>query len=453
MKTKFYILIFFFGMILVPQINYAQVDFNKTPDDDLGDVEDRTQELFFEALKQQAIENYDRAVKALLLCIELDKKESVFYFELGKNYNKLKNFGAAEDALKRAVKLEPENEWYLDELYTVYAQQNDEKKAIKTIQQLVKYHPEYKEDLAMLYFKAKKYNDALSILDELDKEQGITPSRDLMRNQIYKATGRKNDQIQNLETRVDNNPDEESNYLALIYRYSENNDNEKAFETAKKLLEIKPNSQLVHLALYKFYIEENSTEQAIASMKIVLQSPQINPDAKMMVLSDFVKFVSENPEYEQDLVEATSFTLDDTNDKSYIELAQYYLRKDDKEKALKYYNEALKIDSDNYSVLKQVLLLDIDLEHYEEVVSKSDKALLKYPSQPLLYLVNGVALNRLNKPKQAIDALETGLDYVIDDTKMEGDFYRQLSLAYSALNNTTKAKTFSDKAEQLESTN
>ncbi|MCX7551368.1 tetratricopeptide repeat protein [Xanthomarina sp. F2636L] len=453
MKNKIYILIFFFGIIFIPQINYAQIDFNKTPDDDLGDVEDKTQEFFYEALKQKGIENYDRAVTALLKCIDLDKKESVFYFELGKNYHLLKNFGAAEDALKKAIKYQPDNEWYLDELYSIYAEQNDSDKAIKTVKQLVKYHPDYKEDLAMLYFKSKKYNDALEILDELDKEQGITPSRDLMRNQIYTATGRKKDQIENLETRVEDNPDEESNYLALIYRYSENNDKVKAFETAKKLLEIKPNSQLVHLALYKFYLEENNPELAIASMKVVLQSPQINPDAKMMVLTDFVKFVGENPEYEQDLVDATSFTLDDTNEKSQIELAQYYLTKGDKPKALEYFNEALKIDSDNFSVLKNVLLLNIDLEHYDEAVVKSEDALLKYPSQPLLYLVNGVALNKLEKPKKAIDALETGLDYVIDDTKMEADFYKQLSLAYMQLNNTNKAKAFSDKANKLESPN
>lgn len=440
-------------MIFIPQINHAQVDFNKTPDDDLGDVEDKTQELFFEALKQKGIENYDRAVTALLQCIELDNSQSVFYYELGKNYNLLKNFGEAEDALKKAVKQQPDNEWYLDELYEVYAQQNDYDKAIKTVKQLVSYHPDYKEDLANLYYRTKKYNDALEILDELDKEQGITPSRDMLRNQIYAATGRKKDQIENLEERVEENPDEESNYLTLIYRYSENNDNEKAFETAKKLLEIKPNSQLVHLALYKFYIEDNNPELAIASMKIVLQSPQINPEAKMKVLSDFVKFVGENPEYEQDLIEATSFTLDDTNDKSYVELAKYYLSKGDKAKALEYYNEALKIDSDNYTVLKNVLLLDIDLEHYEEAITKSEQALLKYPSQPLLYLVNGVALNKLNRANEAIETLETGLDYIIDDTKMEADFYKQLSLAHTTLNNTVKAKTFSDKAKQLESTN
>ena len=440
-------------MIFIPQINYAQIDFNKTPDDDLGDVEDRTQELFFEALKQKGIENYDRAVTALLQCIDIDKSQSVFYYELGKNYNLLKNFGEAEDALKKAIKEEPENEWYLDELYDVYAQQNDFDKAIKTVKQLVKYHPDYKEDLAMLYFKTKNYDEALKILDELDQEQGVTPSRDLMRNQIYMATGRKKDQIENLEERVEENPDEESNYLALIYRYSENNDNVKAFETAKKLLEIKPDSELVHLALYKFYLEENKPEKAISSMKIVLQSQQINPDSKMKVLSDFVKFVADNPEYEQDLVEATSFTLDDNNDKSQIELAQYYLAKGDKLKALEYFNEALKIDSDNFMVLKNVLLLNIDLEHYNEAVSKSEDALLRYPSQPLLYLVNGVAYNKLNKPNEAISVLEIGLDYIIDDTKMEADFYKQLSLSHTSLNNTVKAKTFSDKANQLEPTN
>ncbi|MFL0352935.1 tetratricopeptide repeat protein [Xanthomarina sp. GH4-25] len=453
MKNKIYILIFLFGMIFMPQVNYAQVDFNKTPDDDLGNVEDRTQELFFEALKQKGIENYDRAVTALLQCIELDKSQSAFYYELGKNYNLLKNFGAAEDALKKAVKEQPDNEWYLDALYEVYAQQNDYDKAIKTVKQLVNYHPDYKEDLANLYYRTKDYKKALEVLDELDKEQGITPSRDMLRNQIYAATGRKKDQIENLEERVIDNPDEESNYLALIYRYSENNDNEKAFETAKKLLEIKPNSQLVHLALYKFYLGDNNPEQSIASMKIVLQSSQIKPEAKMKVLSDFVKFVGENPEYEADLVEATSYTLDDTNEKSHIELAQYYLAKGDKPKALEYFNEALKIDSDNYTVLKNVLLLEIDLEQYDEAASKSETALLKYPSQPLLYLVNGVALNKLNKPQKAIDVLETGIDYVIDDTKMEADFYKQLSLAHTSLNNTTKAKTFSDKAKQLESTN
>jgi hypothetical protein len=36
---------------------------------------------------------------------------------------------------------------------------------------------------------------------------------------------------------------------------------------------------------------------------------------------------------------------------------------------------------------------------------------------------------------------------------MESDFYKQLSISHTKLNNTVKAKTFMDKAKQLEPTN
>ncbi|GAA3565641.1 tetratricopeptide repeat protein [Snuella lapsa] len=453
MKGNIYIILFLLGGFLFPTHHYAQVDFNKKPDDDLGNVEDKFQELFFEALKQKGIENYDRSIEALLKCVELDKNVPILYFELGKNYNKLKNFGAAEEALKKAVIKEPDNEWFLDELYAFYAQQNDYDKAIKTVKQLVKYHPDYKEDLAALYVRTKKYKDALELLDELDAEFGVSMERDRMRNQVYEATGRKKDQIKNLEARVENNPDKESNYLNLIFRYSENNDKEKAFETAKELLKVNPNSHLVHLALYKFYLDDVDTQKAIASMKIVIKSTQIKPEAKLKVLSDFVKFVGNHPEYEADLVEATLLMGDLNNAKTLVEVAQYYIQNNNKEKGLEYYEQALELDTDNFDILRNVLLLYVDLKKDTLAEAKSSKALEKYPSQPILYLINGVSLNNLLKHKKAIEVLEIGLDYIIDSPKMEADFYNQLGKAYGLLNNEAKAKFYNDKAKQLESSN
>ena len=235
MKQKPYIVIFLLAIFLFPQMDYAQVDFNKKPDDDLGNVEDAFQEQFFEALKQKSIENYQRAVDALLKCEKLDDSKTVVYYELGKNYSKLKNFGAAEDALRKAISKEPDNEWYLDELYEVYIQQGDTDKAIKTVKQLVKYHPDYRQDLASLYIKTKDYKDALKILDDLDKEFGLDADRDFLRNEIYTITGQDDKRIENLEQRLENNPENEDSYLRLIYRYSETGDNEKAFETAPRL--------------------------------------------------------------------------------------------------------------------------------------------------------------------------------------------------------------------------
>lgn len=450
MKYKIHILFLLFGIFVFPQMNYAQVDFNKKPTDDLGDVEDQFQEYFFEAIKQKGIENYDRAVEALLKCKELNKSIPVIYFELGKNYNLLKNFGSAEEAFSEAISKEPNNEWYLDALYEFYVEQNDHEKAIKTVKQLVKYHPDYKEDLAGLYLRTRNFDEALKVLDELDSEYGISVSRDVMRNRIYEVTGRKEDQIKNLEARINSNPDKESNYIALIFRYSENNEKEKAFEAAKELLKINPNSQVVHLALYKFYLEDNDTAKAIQSMKTALGSSEIKPEAKMKVLSDFVNFVKANPEYEADLIEATASVSDKNNEKSVLELGQYYLAKNDKTNALKYFEEALKLNPDNFNVLKNVLLLYLDSQQYNLAMQKSSEALVKYPSHPIFYLINGVAFNELSQPQKAAEMLESGLDWIVDDIKMESDFYIQLSNAYMKLNNTEKAKTFSDKAKKLE---
>ena len=448
MTYKFHILILILGMLCIPQTTYAQVDFNQKPTDDLGNVEDQFQEHFFESLKQQGIENYQRAIDELLKCKKLDDKP-VVYYQLGKNYNKLKNFGAAEDALKRAVSKEPDNEWFLDELYEVYNQQGDTKKAIKTVQQLVKYHPDYRQDLASLYIKSKDYKSALKLLDELDKEFGINPDRDYLRNQVYNITGRDEDRIENLVERLNNNPENETNYLTLIYRYSETGETEKAFETAQKLLQLQPDSKLVHLALYKFYLNKNQTENAISSMKTVLAASEINADAKTKVLNDFINFVSKHPEYEKDLIDITAMVDGNKSFKTLVELAQYYLKIEDKEKALMYFEESLKLEPNNFSVIKDVLLLQIDLNQPEKAIAQSQQALELFPAQPILYLINGVANNKLNQAKKAIATLETGLDYVIEDPKMEADFYTQLSVAYKLNNNIPKSQSFAKKAAAL----
>jgi len=449
MRSKIHILAVCFGVLMFPQNFSAQVDFNQRPNDDLGIVEDQFQEYFFEAIKQKGIENYQKSIDALLKCIELDDEKPVLFYELGKNHMQLKNFGAAEDAFKEAVSLEPQNEWFLDELYGAYLQQSEMKKALKTVRQLVEFHPDYKQDLASLYIRLEKYNDALELLDEMDAKLGYSKDRDYLRNQIYNLTGDDKERIENLEERVKTNPEDESTYLRLIFRYSETGETDKAFNAAKKLEELNPDSQLVHLALYKFYLDAEETDKAIQSMKIVLTSPVIKPEAKTKVLNDFVKFVSANPEYESELIEITSLISEDKSVKTLTELGQYHLQMGDKEKALNYFEEVVKQEPKNFNIIKDVMLLNLDLKNFKRAEKLSAEAIELFPAQPVLYLANGVANTNLNKPKVAAKNLEIGVDYVIDDTKMLTDFYKQLSQAYKMMNNIKKSETFAKKAQAL----
>ena len=205
----------------------------------------------------------------------------------------------------------------------------------------------------------------------------------------------------------------------------------------------------MHLALYKFHLEDDKPEEAIASMKVVFTTDAINADAKAKVLRDFVAYVKQNPQFEKDLVEITALA-DNTNDaKTLEELGQYYLSSGDKQKALESF-EAARLDKpNNFGLLKKILLLQLDLNQNTQVAKRSEEALELYPAQAVLYLIKGVAHNKLNKPKKAISNLEMGLDYIIDDAKMEADFYNQLSAAYKLENNNTKSAAFAKKAENL----
>ncbi|MCB0465483.1 MAG: tetratricopeptide repeat protein [Aequorivita sp.] len=451
MKQKFiYILLIFFGILLPKQLCAQEIinDSIQNPMDQLGDVADAFQENFFEALKQKAIENYELALAALNKAEKVAKTEenkAVVYFEMGKNHTYLKQYLEAEADFNKVLKSQGDRIDVLEQFYELYYRQKDYEKSIPLVQRLIFFDEDYKEDLANLYTLTKQYDKALEQLDELDQLWGESDIRNALRAQIYRATGNTEGAIENLEQKIDNNPKNEKEYLNLIFLYSDQGNKEKAFETAKNLLKSNPKSQLVHLALYKFYLDEGNASEAIKSMKIVFASEEVDKETKYKVLGDFIQFVNENPEYETELAEIVNqFSVE--NGRVYEKLGDYYAAKDRKEDALNAYEKGIAQDPDNYNLLKNTLLFQIEFKKYEAAAKLSAEGLEIFPAQALLYLLKGVANNGLEKSDVAIESLETGLDFVFENPKMEHDFYEQLSLAYSKKGDTKKANMYSEKA-------
>ncbi|WP_405384920.1 tetratricopeptide repeat protein [Maribacter sp. LLG6340-A2] len=81
----------------------------------------------------------------------------------------------------------------------------------------------------------------------------------------------------------------------------------------------------------------------------------------------------------------------------------------------------------------------------EDLYRMSIDAMDSYPTQPYFYYANGTALNRLQRYNEAIEQLETALDFLIDDSSLQQQIYTQLVVAYKALENTTKANMYLSK--------
>ncbi len=461
MKQKFkYIFLISIGILLPKQLCAQEIkpsapavwkDSIQNPMDQLGDVADAFQENFFEALKQKAIENYELALTALNKAEKAAKSEenkAVVYFEMGKNHTYLKQYAEAEENFNKVLKSQGDRLDVLEQFYELYYQQREYEKSIPLVQKLIPFDEDYKEDLANLYTLTKQYDKALEQLDELDLVWGESDIRNALRAQIYRATGNTEGAIENLEQKIDNNPKNEKEYLNLIFLYSDQGNKEKAFEAAKNLLKSNPKSQLVHLALYKFYLDDGNASEAIKSMKIVFASAEVDKETKYKVLGDFIQFVNENPEYETELAEIVNqFSVE--NSRVYEKLGDYYAAKNRKEDALKAYEKGIAQDPDNYNLLKNTILFQIEFKKYEAAAKLSGEGLEIFPAQALLYLLNGVANNGLNKSDTAVESLEIGLDFLLDDPKMEHDFYEQLSFAYAAKGDAKKAKMYSEKATAI----
>lgn len=420
--------------------------------DELGEVTDSFQEHFFEALKQKAIENYEKAINSLVQCLALNSNEAVVYLELGKNFNALKEYNQAAIYLEKGRVAAPHNEGMLEELYNTYYLSEQFDKALPVVKELSVLNNSFSEDLVNLYIMNEEFDAALGLLDSLDQTRGSSTYREALRRQVYARTNNVAAQIEDLQQKITENPLDEQSYLNLIFVYSENSEAEKAFATAKKLLLMKPDSELVHLALYKFYMSEEKSDEAVNSMRILLGSRQIDEVTKYQALNDFLMYVTENPELENDLVNlVVVFSEDENNTKVYKQLGTFFLEKGNNEQALYYFDLALENDeTGDFGLYREVLKMQLESQAYADAVKLSQQALDVFPTQAWLYFVNGIAHNNLSEFEKAVEMLETGLDFVIDNKPLENDFFRSLSKAYEGLGKQEKAAEYLKKVEQTE---
>ena len=449
------ILAFFGYLFLVPGKAFAIIqqpedENNATVNSDLGEVNDDFQEYFFEALKQRGIENYSKSNELLRKCLSIDDTKAVVYYEMAKNYYSLEEFEKAQPNFQKAFDFKPKDENILRDYYENQIASVDYSSAIKILRELIKLDKKYREDLADLYILSDQYDSALLLIDSLDNQFGKNEYRTQLRRQIYARTNNTGAQIASLESAIADNPEEEQNYLNLIYVYSDEGKEEEAFKTAQDLLKSNPGSSLAHLALYKFYLNKNKVEEAMQSMQIVFKSEEIDAASKYKVLNDFLLYVNQNPEREAELMEVSQMLSNLENEPSlYRKLGEYYLKSDNKADALRYFEMGLKEDPTNFEMIKNTLILRIDMERFEGARALAAEAKDIFPAQPIFYLLNGVALNKLKNYSEAVEILTFGLEFLIENPRMEANFYQQIAVSYAGMEDKERANEYNAKAIKI----
>ncbi len=436
---------FLFGMFFVPIALLAQGE----PKDTLALAENKFETSFYESLKQKGIENYDKAIESLEKCQDLQSDNAIVYFELGKNYLALKKYKEAYDNFEKVTKIEPKNRWAWAGMYDVCYETHDYNQAITVVQKLTEFKADYKEDLVSLYMNTQQFDKALDLINELNQTVGKSDKRELYKAQILSDAKYQGSEKANLIDQIKKNPKDEANYVALIYLYSQSNQEEKALEVAKQLEKEIPTSDWAQVSLFKFHLNNNDGDKAVKAMNIVFESDKIDRKIKHRILNEFLIFTKNNPQYEKDLDHAIGYFDDDKEVKVAKEIGKFYQAKKDWVKAIKYYEMHLKNTNDDMETILLLMQAYTENLQFDKLAKASDEQMQLFPSQPQLYYYNGLANNQLKNYKKAKDVLEAGIDFVIDDKALEINFNLQLGEAYNGLGDMKKKEFYFTKANSL----
>lgn len=411
---------------------------------------DKFQDYFYEALKQKAIENYDKAIVALERCLKIDSNNATIYHELGKNYLAQKDYKNAYTSFEKAHHLDPTNKWFLVGMYDVDYATKNYTDAVLVIQKLIAFDPKFKEDLTSLYMNTGEFDKALALINELNETVGKSDRRESYKIQILSQGKYQDAEITNLEEQILKYPKVEENYISLIYLYSKKDNIEKVLETAKRLEAAIPDSEWAQLSLFKNYLVANESDKAIKAMNIVLGSSKIDSKIKHRIFNEFLIYVNTHPQFTSDLDKAIAYFADDSQVNVAKEVGKYYHNKKQWDKAEKYYQLGLQKNT-TPDVESSLLLLDVytQMAQFDKMVKIADDMVELYPAQPQFYYYAGLAYNQLQQFKKAKEMLETGMDYVVEDLTLEINYNIQLGEAYNGLGDTNKKIFYFSKADEL----
>ncbi len=372
----------------------------QTEPEEIAMVSDEFQDSFYESLLQKGIENYDKAIVALEKCLVSQPNNATVHFELGKNYLALKQYENAYQAFQKATQIEPKNKWFWTGIYDLSFQTKNYERAMAAVQQLILFDERNKDDLIPLYMATNQSEKALTLIGEMNAKYGKSQDRTQFKNQILLASNNQS-------------------------------------------------SDWKELSEFKNYLDANDGNQAVQTMNSILANAQIPNAVKHRVVNEFLIFAYTNPQYEGALENAISVFDSDKEINVAQAIGKFYQNKNNSENAIRFYELALQKEVGIVETNLLLLQAYTTAKQFQKLAKKAEEGMELYPSQAYFYYYFGLANNQMRQFNKAKEALETGLDFVIDDLDLEINFNLQLAETYNGLGDFKKKDNFFAKADQL----
>lgn len=385
-------------------------------------TEEQEQQLQYHLIEaQSAMSQGDmqQAVTLLSSCIQIDPSCAVAYYELANIAISVSNTEAALNYARKAVSINPKNKWYQKQLALIYEGRGMLDQSASVYQELVRRDPSDKESYLkqiMLYETLEKWESSIAVYEQYEQQFGRSEVTVLGKQNLYLKQGDRKRAYTELKNLIKENPNEVNYYGMLADLYNEDGKTKEALKLYDKIKELAPDNGTVQFFLASHYNMEGDFERSYLALQKAIASSDVTEETKINAIFGLMQTdTTSQLDYRIQTLTKEFVKQHPDNVTGHLILGQSYRDEDKNELAKEQLELALQIDSLNRNGLIQLVMVNSQLDEFEEMYENASKGTRIFPEDSWFYLFVGVAGNELKRYEESEVALKKGMSLASQD--------------------------------------
>lgn len=380
------------------------------------DNEDRARAItaYVEGVTHYENGDYELALDQLTAAYLIHTKDAGITYALSEVYRTTGDLTNAAYYGRMSTEMEPENKWYHLNMAEIYRRSGRSEMSLKSLETALEYHP---RDVDIFYLLAESYvefgdlNESNNILDRIMELRGDSFELHLRKFQNYNAMQQTDLALQELEKMRELDPGNVTTLHTISQYYLELGRDEQSKAVLEDAFERHPGNARTLLLLADIYVREQNWEKLGESFLSMIEDPLISPTKKMDLIR-FLYMQYQNRPNESMLEEQVEYAVTIVSEMeadygpAQLFAAEYYLNKQDTDKALQTLERATTIFPDNSEAWSQRLQLLFSQQRYEEVIALADQAEANAPDNAFIRFFAGASHMLLENYQDAEEWLQ-----------------------------------------------
>lgn len=382
------------------------------------------QYALIEAVKQKNLGNIPGAIELYRMVLAENDSVAVAHYELGTLLAMAGDMKNAVLHLNQAFELDKKNAWYFDSYIDVLLMGENFDEAGKLLKLRLKTYPdnvEYKFKSANINFLSGKERKALRVLENIEKEFGVSDRVILLKATIYERLKQYEKAQAEVDKIIELFPESVEYYVVAAELAMNGKNIDRAMEYYLNVLELDSLNIYALTNLTDFFRDKKDYSNSFFYLNRSFESNEIDYERKMAILSYYLsdKYFASN--HIADLNKLIDTMLRMYQDKREIHLfaADFHIQNKKYSEALAALSPVLKEGSERrYEIWRQGILLANATGQNIHMLQFATDAAKIFPDSIDFLFYQGIAEFELEKYDDVIDTYTNKLLYLTDDEEM-----------------------------------